>query len=150
MRRGSSDILSRGHRGRNRLEARAQERSEVAAMPDRFGGARVAHSAGHNTGGYGHRAATIDLTGLVDVTNNGNANSPTVVIDPYDSQKLFAVWGVDLSQDGPCTYSNDGDRARGLTLITAEQHGSVSAIRSRIRSSTSPRSTPPRRLPIPR
>ncbi len=31
------------------------------------------------------------------VTSEGNANSPTIVIDPYDPDKLFAVWGVDLS-----------------------------------------------------
>ena len=46
-------------------------------------------------------AAPIDLSGLSSVTSNGNANSPTVVVDPYDSQKLIAVWGVDLSQVTP-------------------------------------------------
>jgi subtilisin-like proprotein convertase family protein len=32
-----------------------------------------------------------------NVTTSGNANSPTVAIDPYDPSKLFAVWGLDLS-----------------------------------------------------
>ncbi len=47
----------------------------------------------------------------------GNANSPAVTVDPYDSQKLLAVWGVDLSTLTPVphttaivegAYSNNG------------------------------------------
>jgi len=57
------------------------------------------------------------LTFLTSVTLQGNANNPTVAVDPYDSQKLFAVWGVDLSSLSPVphttailegAYSNDG------------------------------------------
>ena len=53
----------------------------------------------------------------MDVTTQGNANSPTVAVDPYNSQKVFAVWGVDLSTLSPVptpnaivegAYSNDG------------------------------------------
>ena len=47
---------------------------------------------------------------------NGNANSPAVVIDPYNSQKLFAVWGVDESQVVPAHLRriDDGHRRGGL------------------------------------
>ena len=45
--------------------------------------------------------AAVNLTGLGSVTSNGNANNPMVVVNPYDSQKVFAVWGVDLSQVVP-------------------------------------------------
>ena len=51
-------------------------------------------------------------------TSSGNANSPAVAIDPYDSSKLFAVWGLDLSTLTPpptivtaiveAAYSSDG------------------------------------------
>ncbi len=36
-----------------------------------------------------------NLSGLGNVTLNGNANSPTVEIDPYNPDVLFAVWQVD-------------------------------------------------------
>ncbi len=36
-----------------------------------------------------------DLSGLASASKNGNANNPQVVIDPYDPQKLFAVWQLD-------------------------------------------------------
>jgi hypothetical protein len=50
--------------------------------------------------------APVNLSGLSSVTTNGNANSPAVVIDPYDSQKLFAVWGVDLSSLSPVPHTS--------------------------------------------
>ena len=58
-----------------------------------------------------------NLSGLSSVSTNGNANSPAVVIDPYNPEKLFAVWGVDLSSLSPVphttaivegAYSNNG------------------------------------------
>ncbi|HEX3446680.1 MAG TPA: hypothetical protein VHS97_00395, partial [Isosphaeraceae bacterium] len=100
MRRGSSEILSRGHRGRSRLDARGkttrhlrQCQIDLEGLESRTLLATI--PAATATG------APIDLSGLSTVTNNGNAHSPTVVVDPYDSQKLFAVWGVDLSQVVP-------------------------------------------------
>jgi len=53
----------------------------------------------------GSPVSPIDLTGFQTVTNDGNANSPTVVVDPYDSQKVFAVWGVDLSSLSPVPHT---------------------------------------------
>ena len=52
----------------------------------------------------------IHLTSLTSVTGSnpavdGNANSPTVVVDPYDSQKVFAVWGDDLSSLSPVPHT---------------------------------------------
>ncbi len=62
--------------------------------------------------------AAVNLSGLSSVTANGNANSPTVVIDPYNPEKVLAVWSVDLSSVTPTpphttsivegAYSNDG------------------------------------------
>ena len=62
--------------------------------------------------------AAVNLSGLSSVTANGNANSPTVVIDPYNPEKVLAVWSVDLSSVTPTPphttsivegdYSNDG------------------------------------------
>src|SRR5262249_21314748 len=61
--------------------------------------------------------APVHLTSFSDTTTSGNAISPTVVVDPHDSQKLLAVWGVDLSTLNPVphttaviqgAYSNDG------------------------------------------
>ena len=55
---------------------------------------------------------------LSDVTLSGNTNNPTVVINPYNSQQVVAVWGRDLSQEIPAptrttavvegAWSNDG------------------------------------------
>ena len=56
------------------------------------------------------------------VPTSGNANSPAVVIDPYDSQKLFAVWGVDLSQLSRPSHSRRRS-SRGLTPTTAARPG---------------------------
>ncbi|MGA2702789.1 MAG: VCBS repeat-containing protein [Isosphaeraceae bacterium] len=50
-------------------------------------------------------SAAVNLSGLSSVSTDGNANSPAVVIDPYDSQKLFAVWGVDLSSLSPVPHT---------------------------------------------
>ncbi len=43
----------------------------------------------------------VPLTGMTSVTTQGDANSPTVAVDPYDAQKVFSVWGIDLSQITP-------------------------------------------------
>ena len=53
----------------------------------------------------GGTTAPTNLSGLSSVSTNGNANSPAVVIDPYDPQKLFAVWGVDLSSVSPVPHT---------------------------------------------
>jgi subtilisin-like proprotein convertase family protein len=49
--------------------------------------------------------APVNLTSLTDTTTGGNANNPTVVVDPHDSQKLLAVWGVDLSTLSPVPHT---------------------------------------------
>ena len=122
MRTGSSDILSRGHRGRNRLGRPAQERPEgtVAA------GWTWKDSSRARCWLRRYRLPRLPVRRSICLTifracsastNDGNANSPAVVVDPYDSQKLFAVWGVDESQepDRPLTtaivegaYSSNG------------------------------------------
>ena len=89
----------------------AQEGPEVAALPDRPGGVGGSHAAGHDTGGGTDDGQWLTAwPGASDESYerhrqqsdvDGNANSPTVVVDPYDSQKVFAVWGVDLSSLSP-------------------------------------------------
>jgi hypothetical protein len=116
MATGSSSIHSRRRGGRSRPDARLKDgrkarfrwleteglepRTLLATIP-----AAVA------TGG------AINLSGLSSVTTGGNANSPAVVVDPYDPQEVIAVWSVDLSGVTPAAhttsivegaYSNDG------------------------------------------
>ena len=84
----------------------AREGPEVAVSPVKFGRAGVSHAAGDDTGGCGAMVngvpdGPVSLTGLETVGLDGNANSPTVAVDPYDSQKVFAVWGVDFSSLSP-------------------------------------------------
>ena len=118
MRTGSSDILSRGHRGRNRLDARLKKgRKSRFCWFDLEGlESRTLLATTYRPRRPPVRA--IDLSGNLSSisasTNDGNANSPAVAIDPYDSQKLFAVWGVDVVAVSP-TVPYDG-RRRGSVL----------------------------------
>jgi len=106
MRTGASDVSSRGFRGQGRPDARLKKRRKTrlrrAFLESEFLESRTLLAtipAATATG------APVNLTGLSSVTTNGNANSPAVVIDPYDSQKLFAVWGVDLSSLSPVPHT---------------------------------------------
>ena len=92
--------------------------------------------------------AAMNLSGLSSVTTGGNANSPAVAIDPYDSQKIFAVWGVDLSSLTPVphttaivegAYSTDG----GTSWTSLGENVATPQL-------DAPPSTPAPRLPIPR
>jgi hypothetical protein len=105
MRTGSSDILSRGHRGRNRLDARLKNARksrpcsfDLEGLECRTLLATIPAATASGT--------AVNLTNFNDVTTQGNANSPTVAVDPYDSQKLLAVWGVDLSTLSPVPFTN--------------------------------------------
>ena len=133
MRTGSSNVRSLGHRSRTRLNERLkngrkarfrwldldglESRTLLATIP-----------AATATG------AAMNLTGLSSVTTNGNANSPAVVIDPYDSQKLFAVWSVDLSTLSPVPHHN-ARSSRGPTRPTAGQAGTRLGSRFAVRCS---------------
>ena len=121
MRTGSSDILSRGHRGRNRLDARLKNGRKARFRWLDLEGLESRTLLATTIPAATATGAPIDLSGNLSSvsasTNDGNANSPAVVVDPYDSQKLFAVWGVDESQEPtvPLTtaivegaYSNNG------------------------------------------
>ena len=114
MRTGASDVPSRGFRGPRcpvaHLKQTRKTRLRRAFLESDFLEPRrllATIPAATATG------APVNLSGLSSVTTNGNANSPAVVIDPYDSQKLFAVWGVDLSQFEPCS-PYDGRRRGGV------------------------------------
>ena len=117
MRTGSSDVLSQRHRGRSRLNTRLTKARQSTYRRIELEGLELCTLLATTpvpvaTGNLS------DLTGFGSVTANGNANSPTIAVDPYDSQKLFAVWGVDLSSLTPTVphttavvegaYSDDG------------------------------------------
>src|SRR5262249_24229214 len=104
MRTGASDIQGRGHRGRIRPDARLKRARksqhrwiDLEGLESRtlLGTIPAATATG----------APVNLTNLSDTTTGGNAISPTVAIDPYDSQKLLAVWGVDLSTLSPAPHT---------------------------------------------
>ena len=106
MRTGSSDIQFQGYRGRIRPDARPRKARksrhplfELEGLESRTLLATIPAAT--------PSGSLQSLTSLSTVTNNGNANSPTVVIDPYDSQKLIAVWGVDLTQLTPPPFTVD-------------------------------------------
>ena len=118
MRTGASDVSSRGFRGQIRPDARLKQtgktRRRRAFMECEFLEPRTLLAT---IPAAAATAAPIALTSLQTTTDNGNANSPTVAIDPYDSNKVFAVWGVDLSTLSPVphttailegAYSDDG------------------------------------------
>ena len=108
MRTGSSDIQFQGHRGRIRPDARPKKarksrnpwfdleglesRTLLATIP----AATVATINGTAT-------TPVNLTSFPDATATvgGNANSPTVMVNPYDSQQVVAVWAVDISNLSP-------------------------------------------------
>src|SRR5579883_3318271 len=111
MRTGASDVRGRGRHGRIRPDAwskrarTARQRwIDLEGMESRT---LLATSAATATGG------AVQLTNFVDVTKQGNAISPTVVVNPYNSQDVVAVWGVDLSsitpEPTPTTAIIEGD-----------------------------------------
>ena len=107
MRTGASDVSSRGFRGQVRPDARLKRtrktRLRRAFLESEFLESRTLLATIPAATATGTPA--MNLSGLGSVTQNGNANSPMVVVDPYDSQKLFAVWGVDLSTLSPVPHT---------------------------------------------
>src|SRR6516165_10214544 len=99
MRTGSSDVPSRGLRGQVRPDARLKKtrktrlrRAFLESEPLESRTLLATIPAATATG------APQSLTSLFDVTTGGDTNNPTVVINPYNSQDVVAVWGRDLSQ----------------------------------------------------
>ncbi len=117
MRSGSSRILSRGRGGRNRLDARLTDGRKTRVRWLELEGLESRRLLS-TTPAPAATGNAVNLTNLGSVTSGGNANSPTVVIDPYNPEKVFAVWSVDLSSLTPTVphttsvvegaYSNDG------------------------------------------
>jgi hypothetical protein len=108
MRSGSSRIHSRGRGGRDRLEARLKEGRkarlrwlELDSLESRTLLATTPAPAG--------AGAAINLS---SVSAGTNANSPTVLIDPYNPQDIVAVWSVDGAKSASASvggaYSTDG------------------------------------------
>ncbi len=129
MRTGSSDTLDLGRRGRSRqgmLPRKArklrQHRIDVEGLESRTLLATIPAPA--VTQVNGSPVGPVDLTGLGNVTTDGDASAPTVAVDPYDSQKVFAAWVLDGSQLVPPlafpptavaegAFSNDGGTTWG-------------------------------------
>ena len=121
MRTGSSDIQFHGHRGRIRPDARSRKARKSRYCFVDLEGLELRTLLATTIPAATTSGSLQNLTGLLDVTKVGNANSPTVAVDPYDSQKLIAVWGVDLTQITPAppftvnvvegAYSNNGGAA---------------------------------------
>ena len=112
MRTGSSDVAGQGRRSRS-SPGNAAEKCQEEAVSDgwiwKVWSLRTLLAtipAAAVTTVNGSPVSPINLTSLQTVGNNGNANSPMVAIDPYDSQKVFAVWGVDLSSLTPVPHTN--------------------------------------------
>ena len=134
MRTGSSDTQLRGHRGGLHVDTRLKKvrksrhyQIDLEGLEARTLLATTPAAAATLINGL--PVAPIPLTSLTSVTGSnpavdGNANSPTVVVDPYDSQKVFAVWGDDLSSLSPVPHttaivegafsSNGGTNWQGL------------------------------------
>ena len=96
---GASDFSSRRLRGRIRPDARLKEtrktRFRRALVETEF----LEHRTPPATipAAIPTTASPINRTGLTSVSSQGNANNPVVAIDPLDTSKMIAVWGVDLS-----------------------------------------------------
>jgi subtilisin-like proprotein convertase family protein len=94
MRTGASDIQFRGRRSGSRLDSRRksvrkppQHRIDLEGLELRTLLATIPAAATTT-------AAPIALSNLSSVATNGNANSPTVSLDPLDPNKAVAVWVV--------------------------------------------------------
>jgi len=112
----SSEIRSRGRRLGSRLDSRLKKARKSRYYQIDLEGLE-SRTLLATIPAITATAGPVNLSNLSTVTSSGNANSPTVAIDPYDSDKLFAVWGVDLSTLSPVphttaivdgAYSNNG------------------------------------------
>ncbi len=118
MRTGSSDMRSVGRRGRSCVRTGSEERKTrdrgigLEGLEWRTLLATIPAPAPTVVNGT---RRTCRPDGLFDRSTSGNANSPTVVVDPYDSQKIVAVWSVNLARGSPGAESDDG-HCRGRLL----------------------------------
>ncbi len=139
MQTGSSDTLSRGHRGRSRQDARLKKARKARYRWIDLEGLE-SRTLLATTPAATATGAALNLTGLTNYpTLGGNANSPTVVVDPYNSNNIFAVWGVDLSDTTPTptttavidgAYSNNGGATIAFTGTLTDGFGTVTGVSS--------------------
>ena len=94
MRTGSSDILSQGHNGRIRLDARLKKTRKSRTYRIDLEGLESSHAVGHDTSRLGGSGNVADQP--VDrcraMVRMRNENSPLVAVDPLDPQKIVSVW----------------------------------------------------------
>jgi subtilisin-like proprotein convertase family protein len=114
MRTGSSDIQFHGQRGRIRPDARSRKARkarycfvDLEGLESRMLLATIPAAAPATVDGTA--ATPINLTSYTQATasTGGNTNSPTVAINPYDSQEVVAVWGVDIHQLVPTPQTTE-------------------------------------------
>ena len=124
MRTESSDTQFRGHRSGLRLDTRLKKarksrncRIDLEGLESRTLLATTPAAAVATVNGSPINPMNLTSYSSATATTGGNANSPTVAINPYDSQEVVAVWGVDISNLSPTpqtteilqgTYSLDG------------------------------------------
>ena len=100
MRTGSPNIAFQRHRDRSRLNTRLKKARSLRERRVELEGLE-SRTLMATTPAAAYNGALQQLTGSTNVTTGGNANNPTVAVDPFNSQHLFAVWGVDLSTITP-------------------------------------------------
>ena len=114
MRTGSSDIQFHGQRGRIRPDARSRKARkarycfvDLEGLESRTLLATIPGPVPATVDGTA--ATPINLTSFTQATTTqgGNVNSPTVAINPYDSQEVVAVWGVDIHQLVPTPLTTE-------------------------------------------
>jgi large repetitive protein len=97
MRTRTSDTRFQGHRGRNRMADRPDSGRKSRVRWLVLEGLETRRLLATTIPAAAATGPAMDLSSLSSVPAGSNANSPAVVIDPYDSQDIFAVWSVDLS-----------------------------------------------------
>ena len=114
MRTGSSDVFSLRHGRRSRLDNRLKNGRKSRFRWLDLEGLESQHAAGHDArpcGRHGQwladRSDESDELPDATTTVGGNANSPTVAINPYDSQEVVAVWSVDISNLAPAPLTTE-------------------------------------------
>jgi hypothetical protein len=108
MRTGSSAIQFRGRRGGLRVDSRPKKfrksryyQIDLEGLEARTLLATIPAVA--PTTVNGSPVGPMNLTSFANATttSGGNTNSPTIAINPYDSQEVVAVWGEDISNLSP-------------------------------------------------
>ena len=105
MRTGLSDIQFHGHRGRIRPDARSRKPGsrgycfvDLEGLESRTLLATIPGPVPATVDGTVETPMNLTSYTQATASQGGWYNSPTVAINPYDSQEVVAVWGLDIHQ----------------------------------------------------